>query len=82
MEPKDEVLPQLNEDQEWCCWKGCGPCTPVQTDFVYSSTTDLVGNLLESKSFKVWVSHCCKANLALWDEGLNDFIEWTPVEQA
>ena len=68
-------LPELNEGQEWCCSKGCGPCQPVQYDFEYSRTETLDGVLIDSKTEKVWVSHCCKAELELWDEKQNTFVE-------
>ena len=72
-------LPEIAPQQSWCCENGCGECTPVQTDFEYSKTTDSAGNVLESKIEKIWVSHCCKAELMLWDESKQYFVEWQPA---
>ena len=73
-----EELPTITDRQSWCCENGCGECRPVQIDFEYSRTEDMDGNLIESKTEKVWASHCCKAELMLWDEDRQDFIDWVP----
>lgn len=69
-----KALPTLDVQQSWCCANGCGECRPVQVDFEYSRTEDLDGKPLEIKTEKVWGSHCCHADLMLWDEGKKDFI--------
>lgn len=70
-----EQLPTITNQQIWCCANGCGECRPVQIDFEYSRTEDMDGNLLDSKTEKVWASHCCHAELELWDEDKQAFIE-------
>lgn len=77
-----EQLPTINNRQKWCCENGCGECRPVQTDFEYSRTEDESGNVIESLTEKIWVSHCCKADLMLWDEDKQDFIVWGPLAQV
>lgn len=77
-----EQLPAISDRQKWCCENGCGECRPVQTDFEYSRTEDDKGNVLESLTEKIWVSHCCKADLMLWDEDKQDFIVWGPIAQV
>ncbi len=68
-------LQEITDRQSWCCENGCGECQPVQIDFEYSRTEDMAGNLIESKTKKVWVSHCCHAELELWDEEKQGFIQ-------
>jgi hypothetical protein len=74
----DMELPKIEAQQSWCCENGCGECKPVQIDFEYSRTEDMAGNMIESKTEKVWVSQCCKAGLDLWDEAKQGFVEWMP----
>lgn len=75
-------LPTISERQKWCCENGCGECRPVPMDFEYSRTEDDNGKVLESLTEKIWVSHCCKADLMLWDEDKHDFIVWGPLAQV
>ena len=77
----DETLPGLQPGQSWCCEKGCGECTPVQTEFVYRSTERPPGVVVEKEVGQVWVSGCCKADLMLWDEGKQDFVG-IPAKEA
>lgn len=69
-------LPAITDRQSWSCANGCGACTPVQVNFEYSRTEDMAGNLIESRTEKVWVSNCCAEDLLLWDEDKQDFVEW------
>lgn len=69
------TLPQKEPHQEWCCSEGCGNCSPVQADFEYYREEDLQGNVLDTKSMKIWVSNCCNADLLLWDEQQQDFVD-------
>ncbi|CAB3754444.1 hypothetical protein [Paraburkholderia humisilvae] len=73
---EDVVLPDLDEGQQWTCENGCGNCRPEHADFEYSHEEALDGALLDSKMCKVWVSHCCKANLVLWDERSEGEVAW------
>ena len=72
-------LPTITERQSWCCENGCGECRPVQIDFEYSRTEDMDGNLIDSKTEKIWASHCCEAGLDLWDEDSQRFVEFEYV---
>lgn len=74
---EDVVLPDLTEGQQWTCENGCGNCRPVQADFEYSREEVPEGVLLSSKTCKVWVSHCCKGNLVLWDGRNEAEVPWT-----
>lgn len=73
-------LPEITKSQSWCCSEGCGDCTPVPTDFEYSRTEDRQGNLIESKTEKIFVSNCCGAELMLWDEEKQDNVAFEFVE--
>ncbi|MBB4517365.1 hypothetical protein [Paraburkholderia fungorum] len=73
---EDVVLPGLTEAQQWTCENGCGNCRPEQADFEYSREEAPDGVLLNSKTCKVWVSHCCKGNLVLWDERKQAEVPW------
>lgn len=74
-------LPALAPKQAWACSKGCGECQPKESLFEYSRTEHQNGNV-ESKSQREFVSHCCGANLMLWDEGKQDFKDWDYVDAA
>lgn len=75
-------LPEIGKTQSWCCENGCGECKPVMDDFEYSRTEDMAGNLIESKTEVVWVSNCCKADLMLWDEDKQNFVDFEMVEET
>lgn len=68
-------LPVITARQSWCCENGCGECRPVQIDFEYYREEDGNGNLIERKTEKMWASHCCGADLMLWDDDKQDFVE-------
>jgi hypothetical protein len=70
----DEALPEIQPGQSWCCEEGCGECTPVQVEFEYSRSESPPGVIVRREVGNVWVSHCCKAGLMLWDEGKQGFI--------
>jgi hypothetical protein len=65
------VIPTLPAGHIWCCGNGCGDCRAILIPFEYSRTETLDGELLESRTSLVAVSHCCKAPLTIWDE-VND----------
>lgn len=69
-------LPKLEENQLWCCSNGCGACRAVPATHEYFRSEDRQGNLIESKSENIFVSHCCRKDLMLWDEGKQDFVDW------
>ena len=73
---EDVVLPDLTEGQQWTCENGCGNCRPEQADFEYSREETPHGVQPNSRTCKVWVSHCCKANLVLWDERNEVEVPW------
>lgn len=73
---EDVVLPDLADSQQWTCENGCGNCRPVQADFEYSREETQDDVLLKSKTCKVWVSHCCKANLVLLDDQNEVEVAW------
>lgn len=68
-------LPKITDTQEWCCERGCGPCRAMETNFEVFRSETLDGELLESRTEKTWVSHCCGMGLMLWDRDLEDFVE-------
>lgn len=69
-------LPKITSGQSWWCINGCGECKPKESLFEYSRTEHSNGDI-ESKSQRVFVSHCCHTDLMLWDEGKQDFVEWS-----
>lgn len=72
-----EVLPEITAYQVWCCSEGCGECQAVQTEFEYSSSTDLkTGLVTERRVGQVWVSACCKSDLMLWDKMKDNFVDF------
>lgn len=72
-------LPELAAGQSWCCSNGCGECGTKETAFEYSREEFPNGDVI-SKTQRVFVSTCCDADLMLWDEGKQDFVEWdTPA---
>jgi hypothetical protein len=49
---------------------------PVQIEFEYSTTSDIAtGGTTCRRVGNVWVSACCKADLMLWDEGRQNFVD-------
>lgn len=68
-------LPVITDEQEWCCSRGCGVCTPKPIEREFSRTTEADGTVLERKTEQVWVSACCLAALMLWDNGMQDFVD-------
>lgn len=58
------------------CAKGCGPCSVKTIDFVWREVHDRNGKLLEQNTTPVDVSACCGADLMLWDEGRQEFVEF------
>lgn len=77
---KDIVLPELAPWQVWTCENGCGACRPVSADFEYSRETTPDGDLVESKTCKVYVSHCCRATLVLYDEKAETEVPWVGAD--
>lgn len=69
-------LPIASASQQWCCSNGCGECKPRDSTFEYYREEDVDGNLVESRTQPISVSHCCRADLLLWDESKQDFVEW------
>ena len=56
------------------CINGCGECSPVLIDFEYSREETLDGQLIESKTEQRTVSHCCHAEIEMWDEEKQEFV--------
>jgi hypothetical protein len=77
-------LPELTSTQAWCCSNGCGECRPVPDEFETMREEDVQGNLIRREIENIFVSHCCRKDLMLWDESTQDFIDgWTYItEQA
>lgn len=71
-----ETLPEIGPTQSWSCENGCGECKPKQIDFEYARTEDPPGTVTERKVGKIWVSECCEADLMLWDEGKQNFVDF------
>ncbi len=79
----DEILPAVTPTQNWCCSEGCGVTTPVMADFSYWEARDATtGKLLQRRAGKVWVSHCCGAEIDLYDDLACDFVKWQPENEA
>jgi hypothetical protein len=79
---KEASLPEPKEGQIWCCSNGCGDCRPLPSWHEHYRCEDMQGRLLESRKERVFVSHCCRKELLLWDEGKQDFVEWNYVEHT
>lgn len=62
--------------QLWCCSKGCGECHPALAISEYSRTTNAAGEIEESKKEEIFVSSCCGVELWLWDERVEDNVDW------
>jgi hypothetical protein len=73
---KDEVLPVLSSSQVFICTNGCGVCEPISFDFVYSETRTRDGELIERLTHKAYQSHCCSEMVEIWDDDLQDTIDW------
>lgn len=73
-------LPTISATQAWCCANGCGECKQKEAEHEYYRQEDLQGNLIESKTEVIHVSHCCRADLLLWDQDKQNFVEWSYVE--
>lgn len=77
------LLPTLTETQVWCCSNGCGECRPVPSEFETLREEDMQGNLIRREVELVFVSHCCRKDLMLWDEAKQDFIDnWEYAEAS
>ena len=74
-----KTLPMLNSRERWCCALGCGFCEAKPALVEYSRTEHDNGDV-ESKSRRVYVSSCCEADILLWNEDVQDVIEWSNVE--
>lgn len=78
MKHPDELFPELPPDHSFVCASGCGVCKPVQIDFEYLRSETLEGELIESKTCKIWVSNCCKSGMAFYNDTNDDWIEYEP----
>ena len=76
---QDWMVPHISERQQWCCARGCGPCEVKTIAHVWREVHDRNGKLLEQNTTPTDVSSCCGADLMLWDNDTQDFVEWAPV---
>lgn len=76
----DWMAPPIGPRQQWCCANGCGPCNVKTVDHEWRVITDLyTGKVIQRDTYPDDVSSCCGAELMLWDEDLQSFVEWQPV---
>lgn len=80
-EPDRPLLaPPIGPRQQWCCARGCGACSVKTVERETSRTTCLRTGKVTNQQFQTEdVSSCCGADLMLWDEGKQDFVDWEPV---
>ena len=76
------ILPTLTATQLWCCSNGCGVCRPVPDEFETMREEDMEGNLIRREVENIFVSHCCREDLMLWDEIKQEFIDnWQYIKE-
>ena len=75
------MAPQLGSHQEWCCAKGCGPCGVKTVDFAWRTITNLHSGHVQRDTYPIDVSSCCSAELMLWDEEKQDFIDFKMLDR-
>lgn len=80
-EPDPPLLaPAIGPRQQWCCARGCGACGVKTVERETSRTTCLRTGKVTNQQFQTEdVSSCCGADLMLWDEDKQDFVDWQPV---
>ena len=80
-EPDPPLLtPAIGPRQQWCCANGCGVCSVKTVQRETSRTTCLRTGKVTNQQFQTEdVSSCCGADLMLWDEDKQDFVDWQPV---
>lgn len=74
------AVPPIAAHQQWCCAKGCGQCSVKTIHFEWRSVTDLAtGQKIQSDHVLQDVSACCGADLMLWDDQAQDFVDFEMV---
>lgn len=78
---KGQQAPPIGPHQQWTCANGCGQCGVRTIDFAWRTVTDLsTGQVVERDTVKADVSSCCGAELLLWDDDLQDCVEFKMLE--
>lgn len=78
---RNEILPELANNQIFICGNGCGECKALEDRSVHADTHNEKGNLVGDKSHRVYVSDCCKAEVNIWDKLKEEDVDW-PVGLA
>jgi len=73
-------LPDLEPQQVWCCENGCGECELTEYRHPRMEEEDFQGNLLNAEYHYHQVSQCCEAEVFLWDNKLNDEVDFVETE--
>lgn len=70
-------LPNLKSGQVWACSNGCGDCKTVEAIHTAMIETDIkTGKTLNAIYEHYHVSSCCLADLWLWDDIEENFIDF------
>lgn len=70
-------LPELTETQCFLCDQ-CGSgnaVKPLHYKNVYQRITNMQTGEVTENSVMIYVSPCCKADLSIWDESIEDYVE-------
>lgn len=73
-------LPMLKNNQSWCCSKGCGDCNTVDAIHERMIETDNNGKVIHAVYEHYHVSSCCKADLLLWDDDIEGFVDYEEID--
>lgn len=78
------TLPQLTESQCFLCDQ-CGSgnaVKPLHHRNVYQLIINNQTGIYTENFVMIYVSPCCKANIAVWDESVEDYIDIDPAHYA
>ena len=74
------TLPELTADQCFLCDQ-CGsgePIKPLHYKNVYSRMINMQTGEGSEQFVMIYVSPCCKADLSIWDEDIEDYVSISP----
>lgn len=69
-------LPDLKENQSWCCSNGCGTCHTIESVHERMIEKDKNGKILNAIYEHYFSSSCCHSDLLIWDDGLEEFVDF------
>ena len=73
-------MPDLTEGQEYSCGEGCGACGIINEEFECRRTETLDGRLISREIEMVPVSSCCRADVDIWDNIIDDLVDSRIIE--